>query len=346
MKKKIVKTMIITAVIAVAVLFAFMWKGNKEVQYHTETAIKGNLSITVMATGYIQPVEEIEVGTQVSGVIEKIYVDYNSHVKKGQLLAELDKLTLQEKLNQATAQLSKAQSELNLANRQYDRITQLYASKAATEVAFEEAVNRKEQAEMTLKEAKANLSQAKVDLSYAYIYSPIDGVVLKRSVNIGQTVAAMFSTPTFFTIAEDLTKMQVEADVDEADLGQVKLGQHVTFTVDAYPGETFAGTVSQIRISPKVTNNVVTYTVIVNSPNPDEKLFPGMTASIRINIQSEEGILVPVEALTKEKTLRVTSNGKMEERTIQTGIDDGISIVARSGVEEGEVIIVSEVLKK
>ncbi|KAA6299804.1 MAG: hypothetical protein EZS26_004060, partial [Candidatus Ordinivivax streblomastigis] len=147
-------------------------------------------------------------------------------------------------------------------------------------------------------------------------------------------------------IAEDLTKMQVEADVDEADLGQVKLGQLVTFTVDAYPGETFEGTVSQIRISPKVTNNVVTYTVIVNAPNPDEKLFPGMTASIRINIRSEEGILVPIEALSKEKTLRVKSNGKMEERTVQTGIDDGISIVARSGVKEGEVIIVSEVIKK
>ncbi|GHU08951.1 hemolysin D [Alphaproteobacteria bacterium] len=319
---------------------------NNEVQYQTETAIKGNLSITVMATGYIQPVEEIEVGTQVSGVIEKIYADYNSHVKKGELLAELDKLTLQEKLNQASAQLSKAQSELNLSNRQYDRIKQLYESKAATEVSFEEAVNRKEQAEMAVKDAKANLSQAKVNLSYAYIYSPIDGVVLKRSVNIGQTVAAMFSTPTFFTIAEDLTKMQVEADVDEADLGQVKLGQHVTFTVDAYPGKTFEGTVSQIRISPKVTNNVVTYTVIVNAPNPDERLFPGMTASIRINIQSEEGILIPMETLKDGKTLQIKSNGKIEERTIQTGINDGISIVARSGVKEGEEVIVSEVTKK
>ncbi|MDR3217433.1 MAG: efflux RND transporter periplasmic adaptor subunit [Dysgonamonadaceae bacterium] len=345
MKKRTV-TIIITASIAVVGLLAFMLTGNKEVQYQTETAIKGNLSITVMATGYIQPVEEIEVGTQVSGVIEKIYADYNSHVKKGQLLAELDKLTLQEKLNQATAQLSRAQSELTLSNRQYDRVKQLYEAKAATEVAFEEALNRKEQAEMVLKDAQANLSQAKVNLSYASIYSPIDGVVLKRAVNIGQTVAAMFSTPTFFTIAEDLTKMQVEADVDEADLGQVKLGQHVTFTVDAYPGETFAGTVSQIRISPKVTNNVVTYTVIVNAPNPEEKLFPGMTASIRINIQSEEGILVPVEALHVEMhgraSLRVKSNGNIEERNIQTGISDGVFVVARSGVEEGEEVIVSE----
>ena len=346
MKMKIVRTGIIAASIAVVGLFAFMFMSNKEVLYQTDTIIKGKLSVTVMATGYIQPVEEIEVGTQVSGVIEKIYADYNSHVKKGQLLAELDKLTLQEKLNQATAQLNRAQSELNLASRQYDRVKQLYESKAATEVAFEEAINRKEQAEMTLKDANANLSQAKVNLSYAYIYSPIDGVVLKRSVNIGQTVAAMFSTPTFFTIAEDLTKVQVEADVDEADLGQVKLGQHVSFTVDAYPDETFAGTVSQIRISPKVTNNVVTYTVIVNAPNPDEKLFPGMTASTRINIQSEEGILVPIEALSVEKKLRVKLNGKIEERNIQTGISDGVFIVARSGVEEGEEIIISEIVKK
>ncbi|GHU68988.1 hemolysin D [Bacteroidia bacterium] len=339
-KKNVVIIMIITAVIAVVGLVTFMLMGNKEVQYQTETAIKGNLAITVMATGYIQPVEEVEVGTQVSGVIEKIYADYNSHVKKGQLLAELDKSTLLEKLNQATAQLNSAQSELNLANRQYDRVEQLYNAKAATEVALEEAVNRKEQAEMTLKAAKANLSQAKVDLSYASIYSPIDGVVLNRAVNIGQTVAAMFSTPTLFTIAEDLTKMQVEADVDEADLGQVKLEQHVTFTVDAYPGETFLGTVSQIRISPKVTNNVVTYTVIVNAPNPDEKLFPGMTASIRINIQSEEGIIIPMDALSKENTLRVKSDGKIEERTVQTGISDGVSIVARSGVKEGEEIVI------
>jgi HlyD family secretion protein len=258
----------------------------------------------------------------------------------------LDKLTLQEKLNQANAHLNSAQSDLALANQQYERIRQLRDAKAATDVAFVEAVNRKAQAETTLKNAQADRSQARVNLSYASIYSPINGVVLKRAVNKGQTVAAMFSTPTLFTIAEDLTKMQVEADVDEADIGQVKLNQHVVFTVDAYPGETFAGTVSQIRISPKVTNNVVTYTVIVDAPNPDEKLFPGMTASIRISIQSEEGILVPMEALHVEMhgraSLRVKSNGKIEERTIQTGISDGVSIIALSGIAAGEEVIVSE----
>jgi HlyD family secretion protein len=295
-----------------------------------------------MATGYIQPVDEVEVGTQVSGVIENLYADYNSHVKKGQLLAELDKLTLNEKLHQATAQLNSAKSDLALSNQQYNRVKQLHEAKAATDVALEEAVNRKAQAETAMEDAQANLSQAQVNLSYASIYSPIDGVVLKRAVNKGQTVAAMFSTPTLFTIAEDLTKMQVEADVDEADIGQVKLSQHVVFTVDAYPGESFNGTVSQIRISPKVTNNVVTYTVIVDAPNPEEKLFPGMTASIRINIQSEEGILVPMDALSMGKTLRVKSNGQIEERDIQTGINDGVSVIARSGIAEGEEVIVSE----
>jgi HlyD family secretion protein len=339
------KILLPTALVALAIL-TYIFVSKKEPQYITEPALPGQLTLTVMATGYIRPVEEIEVGTQVSGVIEKLYADYNTHVKKGQLLAELDKLTLQEKMHQAEAQQSSAQSALNLANRQYQRTQQLYDAQAATEVALEEALNRKEQAEMTLQEARANLSQAKVNLSYATIYSPIDGVVLKRAVNIGQTVAAMFSTPTLFTIAEDLTKMQVEADVDEADLGQVKLAQQVTFTVDAYPGQTFTGTVSQIRISPKITNNVVTYTVIVNAPNPDEQLFPGMTASIRIQIATETGLLIPVEALTTDNTLRVKTPQTIETRTIHPGLSDGISTIARTGITEGEQIIITESINK
>jgi HlyD family secretion protein len=346
MKKrvKVIAVLIIAVIMAVGIVYAYS-RGDGSVYYETELAVHGSLSRTVMATGYIQPVEEVEVGTQVSGVIEKIYVDYNSRVTKGQLLAELDKLVLQEKLNQATAQLSRAESELKLSTRQYDRISQLYAVSAATEISLEEAVNRREQAEMNLKESRANLSQAQVDLSYAYIYSPIDGVVLNRAVNIGQTVAAMFSTPTFFTIAEDLTKMQVEADVDEADVGQVRLGQSVVFSVDAYPGEVFVGTVSQIRISPRVTNNVVTYTVIVAAPNNEEKLYPGMTASIRIMIESESGIVVPVRSMLDGK-LRVQTDGGIEERTIELGLSDGMLVIARTGVREGDRIIVSEEIRK
>jgi HlyD family secretion protein len=323
-----------------------MLTGNEEVKYQTERVAKGDLNVSVMATGFIQPVEEVEVGTQVSGVIERLYVDYNSHVKRGQLLAELDKLTLQEKLNQATAQLNSAQSDLALATQQHERIRQLRDATAATDVAFEEVVNRKAQAETALKNAQADLSQARVNLSYASIYSPIDGVVLKRAVNKGQTVAAMFSTPTLFTIAEDLTKMQVEADVDEADIGQVKLGQRVVFTVDAYPGVNFDGTVSQVRISPKVTNTVVTYTVIVDAPNPDERLFPGMTASISIEIESERGILVAVPAVSREKTVQVKLGEKIEVRQIQTGISDGIFVVVRAGLAEGEEVVIPDNNKK
>jgi HlyD family secretion protein len=351
----------IAGVVVVGVVGAgAVLKGKGGVQHETEIATQGRLSITVMATGFIQPVEAVEVGTQVSGVIEKIYADYNSHVKKGQLLAVLDKLTLQEDLNQALAQLNSAQSELDLATKQHLRAQQLHEAKAATDVAYEEALNRRVQAETALKKAQASASQAQVSLSYASIYSPIDGVVLERAVNIGQTVAAMFSTPTLFRIAKDLTKMQVEADVDEADIGQLKRGQHASFAVDAYPEETFTGTVSQIRINPKVTNNVVTYTVIIDAPNPDEKLFPGMTANISIDVQAEDGIMVPVEALSfaPAKTQQATSahaQGKtvwlkrdenVEQRTVELGISDGISVIVRSGVAEGDEVVVAESKKR
>ncbi|MDL2283522.1 efflux RND transporter periplasmic adaptor subunit, partial [Odoribacter sp. OttesenSCG-928-G04] len=278
MKKR--KTILIgSGIIVLALILAFVLfrNGGAELQVNTSKVSEKTIEITVMATGYVQPVEEVEVGTQVSGVIEKLYVDYNSVVKKGQLLAELDKMTLQEKLNQAKASLNSAQSDLNYAQQNYNRVKDLYDVKAATLVSYEDAINKLTQAQTSLENAKANLHQAEVNLSYAYIYSPIDGVVLDRSVNMGQTVAASFNTPTLFTIAEDLTKMQVEADVDEADIGQVKLGQKVTFTVDAFNDMIFTGTVSQIRLQPTVTNNVVTYTVIIEAPNPEEKLYPGMT---------------------------------------------------------------------
>jgi len=370
MKEKRIKTWgTIGAVVIVAIIVGVLMTRGEEFQLNTTTVRTGNLNITVMATGYIQPVEEIEVGTQVSGVIEKIYVDYNSHVKKGQLLAELDKLTLQEKLNQANAQLTSSQSDLDYARQNYNRVKKLNDAKAATDVSLEDAVNRLTQAETSVKNAKANQNQAQVNLSYAYIYSPIDGVILERAVNTGQTVAASFSTPTLFTIAEDLTKMQVEADVDEADIGQVRVGQKVNFTVDAYAGNIFEGTVSQIRIQPKVTSNVVTYTVIVDAPNPEEKLFPGMTANITIAVQAEDGNLVPVEAVNfkmtqemlqklgidestvkvntkNEQHVWVSSGGKVEQRTLKTGLNDGINFVALSGVQTGEEVLLSVSLKK
>lgn len=300
-KKKSKKKIIIISLIAIAVIgiviAVVLLTGQKEMQLKTSVIKSGTVQTSVTATGYVQPVDKVEVGTQVSGVIEKIFVDFNSQVKKGQLLAELDKLTLNEKLNQANASLTSSKGDLQLAQLNFDRVKKMYDAKAATEASYEEAQNKLIQAKTSLANAEANLHQAKVNLSYAEIYSPIDGVVLNRAVEEGQTVAASFSTPTLFTIANDLKKMQVEADVDEADIGKVKLGQRVTFYVDAYSDDIFEGTVSQIRLEPTVTSNVVTYTVIVEAPNPEEKLYPGMTANITIITQEEEGLMLLASAM-------------------------------------------------
>lgn len=390
MKKKKLIIWGVIVVIAIALIFMLIQGNKQELILNTTTVKNVTIETTVMATGYIQPVEEVEVGTQVSGVIEKIYVDYNSHVTAGQLLAELDKSTLEEKLAQANASLISARSDSSYAQQNYDRVKQLHDVKAATDVSLEEAVNRLEQAKMSLKNAKANTNQAKVNLDYAYIYSPINGVILDRQVNVGQTVAASFNTPTLFTIAEDLTKMQVEVDVDEADIGLVKVGQKSTFTVDAYSDDIFNGTVQQIRLQPTVTSNVVTYTVIVEAPNPEEKLYPGMTANITIQINSESGLSVPLEAMNfhiteevakhlhgkqanlpqdanlkqqspeMQNTPAISSNGNknrhtsvwikkgdnLEQRNIQTGMSNGINAIVKSGLNEGDEVVLSASIAK
>lgn len=362
-KKVIIWCSAAAAVIIAAILLAR--KGGGQVSFNTSVVKTGEIEITVMATGYIQPVEEVEVGTQVSGEIEKIYVDYNSHVTAGQLLAELDQSTLNEQLIQANASMNSAKSALLLAEQNYNRTKKLHDAKAATDVEMEEAVNQLTQAQMTYDDAKSIANQAKVNLEYAYIYSPIDGIVLDRAVSVGQTVASSFETPTLFTIAKDLTRMQVEADVDEADIGMVKVGQTAEFTVDAYSDEVFEGTVQQVRMQPTTTSNVVTYTVIIEAPNPEEKLFPGMTANITIMIKSDSGLSVPVEAVNyvmtpevadktgyegaltlsgnggNDKSVWVLENGMPELRPITTGMGDGIDFIVKSGLEEGEVVILS-----
>ncbi len=300
MKKKRKIWLIILGIVVVAVA-AFLIVGarksaNKELVIRTHVVEEYTVENTVTATGTIEPVETVEVGTQVSGKVEKIYVDFNDVVKKGQLMAELDKQTLNQSLSRAKASLTSAESQLNYAKLTYERTKQLYEANAATLAAYQEAQNTYTQAQMSKKNAQAAYDQALVDLGYAEIYSPIDGIVLDRAVEVGQTVAASFSTPTLFTLANDLTKMQVEADVDEADIGQVKAGQRVTFTVDAYMDDVFNGTVNQIRMKPTTTSNVVTYTVIIEAPNPDQKLFPGMTASVTIVTEEQTGLAVPAEA--------------------------------------------------
>ena len=297
-KKRIWLIILCIAVVAIVVMMIVKAhkSANKELVIRTHAVAEYTVENTVTATGTIEPVETVEVGTQVSGKVEKIYVDFNDVVKKGDLLAELDKQTLNQSLSRAKASLTSAESQLNYAKLTYERTKQLYEANAATLAAYQEAQNTYTQAQMSKRNAQASYDQALVDLGYAEIYSPIDGIVLDRAVEVGQTVAASFSTPTLFTLANDLTKMQVEADVDEADIGQVKVDQRVTFTVDAYMNESFEGTVSQIRMKPTTTSNVVTYTVIIDAPNPDQKLFPGMTASVTIVTEEQTGLAVPAEA--------------------------------------------------
>ena len=302
MKKKSIKWIVIIGIIILALIVFFIVRGakasGKELVIRTHVVGDYTVENTVTATGTLEPVETVEVGTQVSGKVERILVDFNSEVKKGDLLAELDKQTLNQSVSRAKASLTSAESQLQYAKLTYERTKQLYESNAATLASYQEAQNSYTQAQMSKKNAQASYDQALVDLAYAEIYSPIDGIVLDRAVEVGQTVAASFSTPTLFTLANDLTKMQVEANVDEADIGQVKLDQRVTFTVDAYMDEEFNGTVNQIRMKPTTTSNVVTYTVIISAPNDDMKLFPGMTASVTIITEEQDGLGVPAEAFS------------------------------------------------
>jgi HlyD family secretion protein len=305
-KKKKTLWIVLAAVAAVVlvliVLMAIGGKGKYVVNVNTATAEQGSVEHTITATGEIQPVYKVTVGTQVSGIVEKLYVDYNSTVKKGQLLAELDKSNLREQVKQCKASLSTAQSNKDLAQKSFDRVAKLYAGKAATQEEYDQAESSLQQAKNQLLSAKSNYESAVTNLGYATIYSPIDGVVLNKEVEEGQTVAASFSTPTMFTIAKNLTEMQVEANIDEADIGQVHEGQKVTFTVDAFPGEVFNGTVNQLRLNPTVTSNVVTYKVIIAANNDEGKLYPGMTASVSIAVNNEEGVTVPLEATYFELT--------------------------------------------
>ena len=365
MKKKTRTWIIIAAVILVAVIaIAALSRSKATAVISEEPCTTGTIENTVTATGEIQPVYKVEVGTQVSGIVEKMYVDYNSEVKKGQLLAELDKSLLNEQVKQAQATLNTSTSNRNLAQKNFDRVKTLYEKKAATQEEYDQAETNLEQAKNQLITAQSDYERARTNLKYAEIYSPIDGVILSKAVEEGQTVASSFSTPTLFTIAKNLTDMQLEAKVDEADIGLVKEGQMVTFSVDAFPGETFHGTVHQIRLVPTVTSNVVTYTVIINAPNDDGKLYPGMTANITILVEDQTGIVIPLEAtqytidpttsarLAKEgysvednptepnATSVIVAEGKrLVRRTIDMGINDGANTIVTSGLKEGDHIV-------
>lgn len=358
--KKLSKLWLIVGVVAVVAVAAWMLSGKKkkeEVTFATEKVAPANLQNSVTATGTIEPVTSVTVGTQVSGIVSKLYVDYNSVVKKGQVIAELDKTNLISQINTAKANLASAQSKLNYETANYKRYKSLYQKGLVSADDYENAQLTYKQACEQVATCKEEVQRAQTNLGYATITSPIDGVVLSKSVEEGQTVAASFSTPELFTIAQDLTNMQVVADVDEADIGDVKNGERVTFTVDAYPDDTFEGTVTQVRQEATTTNNVVTYEVVISAPNADLKLKPGLTANVTIFTAERKNVLsVPSKALrytpTKEtvgKMKIVDCNGKNKVWTldgnrivahsVNIGMTDGTHTEILSGITSGTPVI-------
>lgn len=307
-----------------AVWFFFIREKEIKIQLETVKPEMGEISNSITATGTIQPVDTVAVGTQVSGIIKNIYVDFNSTVKKGQLLATLDPDLLQFQSEQIKANLQNAKSNLAYNEININRQSQLYKVGAISKADYDVATNQYNVAKAQVGSVNAQLSTANKNLSLTNIYSPIDGTVLNRNVSEGQTVASSFSTPTLFSIAKDLTKMRVRASVDEADIGNVKVGQKATFTVDAFPDETFDGEVSEVRLHPTVSSNVVNYTTIINADNSSLKLKPGMTANITIYTQVLDNIMkIPVAAtsfrpdslvIKKYKVNAQFANGKKHEK--------------------------------
>lgn len=307
-----------------AVWFFFIREKEVKIQLETVNPEMGEISNSITATGTIQPVDTVAVGTQVSGIIKNIYVDFNSTVRKGELLATLDPDLLQYQSQQIKANLQNAKSNLAYNEININRQSQLYKVGAISKADYDVATNQYNAAKAQVGSVNAQLSTANKNLSLTNIYSPIDGTVLNRNVSEGQTVASSFSTPTLFSIAKDLTKMRVRASVDEADIGNVKVGQKATFTVDAFPDETFDGEVSEVRLHPTVSSNVVNYTTIINADNSSLKLKPGMTANITIYTEVlNNAMKIPVAAtsfrpdslvIKKYKVNSPFANGKKHEK--------------------------------
>lgn len=359
MNKK--KALVIAAVAAIAALAVWLLSGGKKeekITFDTAAVAPENIMNSITATGTIEPVTSVTVGTQVSGIVSKLFVDYNSVVKKGQVIAELDKTNLMSQLNTAKTQLATAQSQLNYQTANYKRYKTLFEKGLVAADDFDNAKLSYTQAKEQVASAKEEVQRAQTNLGYATITSPIDGVVLSKSVEEGQTVAASFSTPELFTIAQDLTNMQVVADVDEADIGDVKEGERVTFTVDAYPDDTFEGEVKQVRQEATTTNNVVTYEVVISAPNADLKLKPGLTANVTIYTAERKGVLsVPSKALrftpqketvgkmkivdvanAKNKVWTIEGNSIVAHK-VNIGMTDGTNTQIVGGIAEGTKVI-------
>ncbi|MBO4892713.1 MAG: efflux RND transporter periplasmic adaptor subunit [Prevotella sp.] len=299
MKNK--KLWIAIGVIAVIAILYFLLSGGKKeekVSFDTAKVEMGNIQTSITATGTIEPVTSVTVGTQVSGIVSRLYVDYNSVVKKGQVIAELDRTNLISELNAQKASLASAQSSLNYQQSNFERYKTLFEKGLVSADEFESARLQYEQSKQQVAQSRESVQRAQTNLGYATITSPIDGVVLSKAVEEGQTVAASFNTPELFTIAQDLTNMRVIADIDEADIGGVKEGQRVSFTVDAFPDDKFEGAVTQVRQQATTESNVVTYEVVISAPNNDLKLKPGLTANVTIfTLEKNNVLVVPAKAL-------------------------------------------------
>lgn len=350
--------------LAAGAYFIFGRTPGPTVRLETAPVSRNAITSLVTATGTVEPIVKVEVGTQVSGIIDRIYVDYNSVVTKGQLIAEMDKVTLQSELESKQATLASSKAEYDYQQKNYARSKMLHEKNLISDSDYETATYNYEKAKSAYEGNRADLVKVKQNLGYATITSPIDGVVINRAVEEGQTVAAGFETPTLFTIANDLKKMRVIADVDEADIGQVEEGQRVTFTVDAYPNDVFEGDVTQVRLEAATESNVVTYEVVINAPNEELKLKPGLTANVTIYTMEKEGVLtVPAKAfryvpdagaleplgitvqagvpatVSGKKTVWLLDGQKLEPKLIGVGTTNGSLTEVTEGLQENEQVV-------
>jgi HlyD family secretion protein len=291
MKKKLIISGAILCLLVLTGYMVFLRSPAKKYEFRMDKITSGDLSMVVTATGTVNPVTSVDVGTQVSGIVAKLYADFNSVVRKGQVIAQIDSTFLVQSVKDANANLDRSRAQFADSKRSLDRTKALFDKGMDSQLNYDAALTSYESASAALKQAEATLDRAKINLAYATIYAPISGVVIDRKVNIGQTVAASFSSPTLYTIANDLQRMQVLTTIDESDIGRISIGQEAAFTVDAYPDERFSGTISQIRLAPVSIQNVVNYTVVISVNNDQLKLMPGMTASVRIMVASTKDVL-------------------------------------------------------
>jgi len=368
MKKKPIIITLTVICLALLIWFFFLKPSPVVTTFASENPHIGHIAETVTATGTIQPVDTVAVGTQVSGTVQAIYADYNAVVKKGQLLAVLDQSLFIADVDQAKGNLAAAQSNLNYQTSNLARQKKLFEVGAISQAEYDNAQYEYNSAKANVSSQNASVASAEKNLSLSKIYSPIDGTVLSRNVSEGQTVAASFSTPTLFTIAKDLKKMQVQASVDEADVGNIQDSERVTFTVDAFLGQTFGGMVQEIRLSPTKTSNVVTYTTIINAPNDDLRLKPGMTASIIIYTrEADSTLLIPAKAAAyipstpdkdanytlvpasdtaalkdNERYVWIRKDNQLVQKRITIGLDDNTQLQVLSGLTATDKVVTAE----